>query len=108
MTVQTVYDVGDPITTRLKLGVVPDGTTNVTLTVTRPDGTTIATPAISAWENVDEKAAQFYATDDGTLTGRPAPADGDWLVVWKVTGKGANVAAKVYSVAPLPGTSTRP
>jgi hypothetical protein len=108
MTVQTVYDVGDPITTRLKLGVVPDGTTNVTVTVTRPDGTAIAAPSISAWENVDEKTAQFYATDDGTLTGSSVGADGDWLVVWKVTGKGANVAAKVYSVAPLPGPSTRP
>lgn len=104
---QTVYDVGDPITSRLKLGVVPDGTTQVTVTVTRPDGTTIATPAISAWENTDEKAIQFWATSDGTDTGTTLAADGDWLVVWKVLGTGANTLPKVYSVAPLPGASTR-
>jgi hypothetical protein len=36
---QTVYDVGDPITSRLKLGVTPDGTTVATVAVQRPDGT---------------------------------------------------------------------
>lgn len=105
---QTVYDAGDPITSRLKLGVTPDGTTNVTITVTRPDGTAISAPAIGAFENIDEKTAQWYATDDGTASGTTVHADGDWLVVWKVTGTGANVAPKVYNVAPLPGTSTRP
>lgn len=105
---QTVYDVGDPITSRLNLGVTPDGTTHVTITVTRPDGTAIPTPSVGAWENVDEAPAQWYATDDGTASGTTLAAAGDWLAVWKVTGTGANVAAKVYNVAPLPGTSTRP
>lgn len=105
---QTVYDVGDPISTRIKLGVVPDGTTAAALTIRRPDGTTIATPAIGPWENVDEKAAQFYATDDGTANGTTLHADGDWLAVWRITGQGANIAPKVYNVVPLPGTSLRP
>ncbi len=104
---QTVYDVGDPSSSRLKLGIVPDGTTTVAVTVTRPDGVTITSPAIGAWENVDERAAQFYATDTGLAGGTTVHADGDWLVVWKVTGTGANVAPKVYNVAPLPGTSLR-
>lgn len=105
---QTVYDVGDPISTRIKLGVVPDGTTVAELTVQRPDGAAIATPAIGPWENIDEKAAQFYATDDGTAGGTTVHADGDWLAVWRISGQGANIAPKVYNVAPLPGTSTRP
>lgn len=104
---QTVFDVGDPITSRVKLGVVPDGTTQVTVTVTAPSGATI-NPLLGPWENVDERAAQFYATSDGTDTGISTGADGDWLVVWRITGTGANVLPKVYSVAPLPGTGTRP
>jgi hypothetical protein len=103
---QTVYDVGDPITSRLTLGVTPDGTTAVTVIVTRPDGSSITAPAISAWA-ADVKTAQWYATDDGTASGTVLHADGDWLAVWKITGTGANVAPKVYSVAPLPGTATR-
>jgi hypothetical protein len=55
-----------------------------------------------------ETTAQFYATDDGTASGTTLAAAGDWLAVWKVTGTGASVTAKVYNVAPLPGTSTRP
>ena len=106
MSSQTVYDVGDPITSRISLGVIPDGTTNVTVAVYRPDGTAITPPAISAWD-VDAKTAQWYATDDATASGTTVFAAGDWLAVWKVTGTGANVAAKVYNVAPLPGTSTR-
>jgi hypothetical protein len=103
---QTVYDVGDPITSRLKLGVTPDGTTTPAVTVQRPDGTAIAaTPG--AWAG-DEMTVQFYATDDGTPTGTVLDAAGDWLVVWSIGGKGASVTAKVYSVAPLPGTGTRP
>lgn len=105
---QTVFDVGDPISSRLKLGVVPDGTTAVTVTVTRPDGSAISAPPISAWTNTDEKTAQWYATDDGSASGTTLLASGDWLAVWRITGTGANVAAKVYPVAPLPGTSTRP
>jgi hypothetical protein len=104
---QTVYDVGDPITSRLKLGVTPDGTSGVTVTVSRPDGTAIAGLTPGAWVG-DEKTVQFYATDDGTPSGTVLEASGDWLAVWKVTGTGASVSAKVYSVAPLPGTSTRP
>jgi hypothetical protein len=103
---QTVYDVSDPITSRLKLGVMPDGTTVATVTVKRPDGTTIAVSP-GAWVG-DEKTVQFYATDDGTQSGPVLNAGGDWLAVWKVTGTGASTTAKVYSVAPLPGTSTRP
>ena len=104
---QTVYDVGDPITSRLKLGVTPDGTTVPSVVVKRPDGTAItATPGAFVG---DEITVQFYATDDGT----PPPtsvvnAGGDWLAVWTVTGTGASVTPKVYPVTPLPGTSTRP
>jgi hypothetical protein len=106
---QTVFTVGTPITSRLKLGVVPAGDTVVALDVYRPDGTAIADPTISPWV-ADEKTAQFYATDDGTGAGATTPgvADGDWLVVWRVAGTGATVAPKVYSVAPLPGTGIRP
>jgi hypothetical protein len=107
---QTVYDVGDPITSRLKLGVTPDGTSTPTVTVTRPDGTAITglTPS-GSWGGTagDERTVQFFATDDGTSGGTIDAADGDWLAVWKVTGTGASVSPKVYNVAPLPGTSTR-
>lgn len=104
---QTVFDVGDPITSRLKLGVTPDGSTQVSITVTRPDGTAITPPVISAWANTDEKTAQWYATDDGTAGGATTGAVGDWLATWRVTGTGANVAAKVYNVAALPTPGLR-
>jgi hypothetical protein len=104
---QTVFDVGDPITSRLKLGVIPDGTTQVTVTVTRPDGATIAAPQLSAWDG-DERTVQFYATDTGLDDGGTLSSAGDWLVVWRITGTGANVLSKVYNVAPMPGTGTRP
>lgn len=103
---QTVYDVGDPITSRLKLGVTPDVTSVATVTVSRPDGTAIAGLTPGAWVG-DEVTVQFYATDDGTDAGTTDTAAGDWLAVWKVTGTGASVTAKIYNVAPLPGTSTR-
>lgn len=107
---QTVFDVGDLITSRLKLGVPPDGSTVASVVVRRPDGTAIAGLAISAWTNTDEKTVQWYATDDGTVGGTVTAgiADGDWLAVWTVTGTGASVSPKVYSVAPLPGYGTRP
>jgi hypothetical protein len=108
---QTVYDVGDPITSRLKLGVTPDGTTLATVTVTRPDGTAITGLVPSgSWTGTvgDEKTVQFFATDDGTASGTVLAAAGDWLAVWKAAGTGASVTPKVYNVAPLPGTSTRP
>jgi hypothetical protein len=108
---QTVYDVGDPITSRLKLGVTPDGTTVVTLVVYRPDGSVVTgiVPA-GTWSGTggDEKTAQWFATDDGLVTGTALAAAGDWLAVWKVVGTGASIAPKVYNVAPLPGTATRP
>lgn len=102
---QTVYDVGDPITSRLKLGVTPDGSTVATATLQRPDGT--ALPVTPGTWSGDEKTFQFYATDDGTPSGTTLAADGDWLAVWRVTGTGASVTPKVYNVAPLPGTATR-
>lgn len=102
---QTVYDVGDPITSRLKLGVTPDGTTTRSVTVTRPDGTAIAvTPGAFVG---DEVTVQFYATDDGTPSAPVLNAGGDWLAVWTVTGTGASVTPKIYNVTPLPGVSTR-
>lgn len=106
---QTVYDMGDPITSRLTLGVTPDGTTSVTVAVYRPDGTPITVSPSLGWTGTagDEKTAQFYATDDGTAGGTTTSAAGDWLVVWKVTGTGASVTPKIYNVDPLPGTSTR-
>ena len=106
---QTVFDVGDLITSRLKLGVTPDGSTVASVVVRRPDGTALAGLATTAWAG-DEKTVQFYATDDGTAGGTATPgvADGDWLAVWTVTGTGASVTPKVYSVAPLPGTGIRP
>jgi hypothetical protein len=103
---QTVYDVGDLITSRLKLGVTPDGTTAATVTVQRPDGGSIS---VSPGAFVgDEATVQFYATDTGLVGGTTLAAAGDWLAVWKVTGKGASVTPKVYNVSPLPGTGTRP
>lgn len=107
---QTVYDVGDPITSRLKLGVTPDGTSTPTVTVTRPDGTAITGLIPSgAWGGTggDERTVQFFATDDGTVSGTSLAAAGDWLAVWKVAGTGASISPKVYNVTPLPGTSTR-
>lgn len=103
---QTVYDVGDPITSRLTLGVTPDGTTTATVTITRPDGTAVTPVVVTGWTG-DVKDAQWYATDDGTPGAATTGAAGDWLVVWRIGGTGANVIAKVYNVAPLPGTSTR-
>jgi hypothetical protein len=107
---QTVFDVGDPITSRFKLGVIPDGTTNVTVTVTRPDGGVIAGLTMSGWLGTDgdERTVQWYATNDGTSGGAIDVAYGDWLAVWKVVGQGASVSAKVYSVYPLPGQGALP
>lgn len=106
MSVQTVYDVGDPITSRLSLGVVPDGTTNAAVVVTRPGGVVIPA-SLSGWDG-DVKSAQWWATDDGTEGGTTLASAGDWLAVWTVVGTGANIAPKIYNVAPLPGTGTRP
>jgi hypothetical protein len=94
----TVFDVGDPINARLSLGVVPDGTTMVTVAVTRPDGTAIAPPTVIGPVNVMEYTAQFTAS-----------MAGDWLVVWTVVGTGQGVQAKVFNVRALPSSSnTRP
>ena len=98
---QTVFDVGDLITSRLNLGVTPDGTTLVTATVSRPDGTVITGLNTSAWVGM-EKTVQWWATDDGTVSGTKLAAAGDWLVVWSVTGTGASVSTKLYPVRALP------
>lgn len=103
---QTVYDAGDPITSRLKLGVTPDGSTQATVVVYKPDGTTLAGVAQTGPAG-DEYTAQWYTTATG-LAGAAALA-GDWVVVWSVTGTGAATEAKVYNVRALPGPSnTRP
>jgi hypothetical protein len=106
---QTVFTVGNPITSRIKLGVTPDGTTTVTLQVFKPDGTTITAPAISAFTGTggDEKTAQWYTTDDGQAGSPVLESAGDWVALWQVTGTGAVTAAKVYNVVPLPSTGTR-
>lgn len=98
---QTVFDIGDLITSRLDLGLTPDGSTVATFTVQRPDGTLIAGLNASAWVGT-QKTVQFYATDDGTVSGTKLAAAGDWLVVWTVTGTGASVSAKIYNVRTLP------
>jgi hypothetical protein len=103
---QTVFDVGDLITSRLTLGVTPDGTTTATLVVTRPDGAVVTGIGTSGW-TADQKTAQWYATDDGLVGGTKVHASGDWLAVWTVTGTGASVTAKVYSVRLLPSASEK-
>lgn len=101
---QTVFDIGDLITSRLDLGVVPDGTTAATFVVQRPDGTVITGLNASAWVG-QQKTVQFWATDTGVQGGATASSAGDWLVVWTVTGTGSSVTAKVYNVRPLPTPS---
>lgn len=97
---QTVYDVGDPITSRLKLGVAPDVGTAVTVTVTKPDGAAQAGVAGPSRDGLtDEYVAQWTA--DYT-------AGGDYVAKWTVTGTGAGVQAKVYNVRPIPSARTRP
>lgn len=95
---QTVYDVGDPITSRLKLGVVPDGTTVVIVAVTKPDGTAQAGVAGPTLDGLDEYTAQWVAD---------YAAGGDYVAKWTVTGTGAGVQAKVYNVRPTPSARTR-
>lgn len=103
---QTVYDVGDLITSRLDLGVVPDVTTVAAFTVQRPDGTLIAGLTASDWVG-SQKTVQFFASDDGTVGDTTDSSAGDWLVVWSVTGTGASVTPKIYSVRPLPVPGSR-
>jgi hypothetical protein len=98
---QTVFDVGDLITSRLNLGVTPDGTTAAAVVVKRPDGTVITGLNTSAWVGM-EKTVQWWATDDGTASGTKLAAAGDWLAVWTVTGTGASVSPKIYPVRALP------
>lgn len=95
---QTVFDVGDPVVTRLKLGITPDGSTIAVVAVLKPDGSTLAAPPVTGPVNTDEYTAQFAAT-----------LAGDWVAIWTVTGAGAGVQAKVYNVRALPSASnTRP
>lgn len=98
---QTVYEVGDLITSRLHLGVDPDVTTQVTWTVTRPDGVVLSGLNASAFDG-QVKTLQWYATDDGQAATSVEHSSGDWLVIWKVTGTGAGVSPKIYPVTPLP------
>jgi hypothetical protein len=101
---QTVFDLGDLITSRLNLGVTPDGTTSVSVAVYRPDGAALAGLNTSAWSGM-EKTTQWWATDTGLQGGTTTASAGDWLAVWTVTGTGASVTAKVYPVRPLPSVS---
>jgi len=94
---QTVYDVGDPITARIKLGVTPDGSTVVTVRVVKPDGTDLAPPPTPTAFVGDEKSIQWVPD-----------VDGDWVVIWTVAGTGAGVIAKVFNVRALPSGRTRP
>jgi hypothetical protein len=103
---QTVFLVGNPITSRLTLGVMPDGTTAAAVVVRRPDGTTVSTTAVSAPVG-DVYTVQWFATDTGLAGGTTDASAGDWVAVWTVTGTGATVAPKVYNVIPLPGTGSR-
>lgn len=83
------YDVGD--TAVLTLTVDPaDLTTNATLVVTAPDGTT-STPAAGS-------------TDEGvTWTAQvPVTMAGQWTAKWTVTGTGANVQYDSFEVDPVP------
>jgi hypothetical protein len=107
---QTVYDVGDPITSRLNIGVDKDGTTVTGIDVYRPDGTAIADPTITPVVGSNrEFTAKWYGTNDGTAGAAVDAADGDWVAVWKVTGTGEGTQAKVYNVRELPTASnTRP
>jgi hypothetical protein len=96
---QTVFDVGDPIVTRLSLGVTPDGTTVPAISVIKPDGSLLSpVPGITGPLNGDEYTAQFSASQPG-----------DWVAIWTVSGTGAGTSAKVYNVRPLPtGSASRP
>jgi hypothetical protein len=94
---QTVFDLGDPIVSRLSLGVTPDGSTLVSVAIFKPDGTTLTPPTITGPTGQDY-TAPFAAA-----------MSGDYVAVWTVTGTGAGVQAKVYNVRPLPSASnTRP
>lgn len=105
---QTVFDVGDLITSRLTLGVTPDGSTAAAVAVYRPDGTALAGLVPGPWVG-SEKTVQWYATDTGLAGGvtTAGVSDGDWLAVWMVTGTGASVSPKVYNVRRLPVPGVR-
>jgi hypothetical protein len=90
---QTVFDLGDPITSRLTLGVTPDGSTLVSIVIMKPDGSTLAPPGITGPTGQD-----YTATFTGAISG-------DYVAIWTVSGTGAGVQAKVYNVRPLPSPS---
>jgi hypothetical protein len=93
---QTVFDLGDPIVSRLTLGVTPDGTTIPSIMIYRPDGTSFS-PSITG-PTVQDYTAPFTAAQSG-----------DYVAVWSITGTGAGVQSKVYNVRSLPSPSnTRP
>lgn len=103
---QTVFDVGDPITSRLDIGVTPDGTTTASVVVQRPDGTVISGLVPTAFVG-SVKTVQWFATNTGVVGAATDLAAGDWLAVWTVTGTGASVTPKIYSVSTLPTPGTR-
>lgn len=92
---QTVYDHGDPITSRLTLGVTPDGTTTVSVQWLLPSGGTTAGTVVGPISG-DQYTSQ-------QLTGVTGP--GDYVAVWTVAGTGAGVQTKVYNVRRLPGSA---
>lgn len=101
-----VYDVGDTIFASLS-PIGADGGSVVTLQIYRPDGSSVAgAPGVINAGTFN--ASAFIATDDGTTNGTTLGSAGDWLLIWKIVGNGAGVYPQVFSVAPLPGTATRP
>lgn len=86
-----MFDVGDVITTRLTLGVTPDVSTDVSVTVTGPAGWTNNVVGPSGPDNGDEWVAQFVPTVPGT-----------YVAVWTVEGTGAGVETGTYYARPTP------
>lgn len=92
---QTVYDVGDTIVSRLKLGVTPDETTQVSVEWRKPTGAAEAATSPAGPVNGDEWTSQITTSTPG-----------DYVAVWTVPpGTGAGVQAKVYNVRALPDAS---
>ena len=85
------------------IGTAPPGPRSHSVTVARPEAPLISGLTPSGWAG-DVKTVQWYATDDGTAGGSTDAVSGDWLAIWKVTGTGASVSAKIYAVQALPST----
>jgi len=84
-------DVGDQVTARLEVSPA-DETTQASLVVTRPDGTTVS-PVVTG-------------SGGGSVWTAPVSytAAGVWRLSWTVTGTGASVEHELVAVAPTPGT----